>query len=70
MSKKYDPALEPGKLAYRIENAAKAADTPRTALYEAIADGRLRSYKVGRGRYVSAVALREFIAAREAEALA
>lgn len=62
------PALEPGKLAYRVERAADAIGAPRTAVYQAISEGSLRSYKIGRGRYVSAEALREFIASREAEA--
>lgn len=62
------PAFEPGKLAYRVERAADAIGAPRTAIYQAISDGSLRSYKIGRGRYVSADALRQFIAARESEA--
>lgn len=63
-----DATLEPGRLAYRVEKAADAIGAPRTAIYAAIASGNLRSYKVGRGRYVSADALREFIANREGEA--
>lgn len=52
---------------YTIPEAIEALRTSRNTLYQEIAAGRLRTYAVGRRRYISAEAIREYIAAREAE---
>ncbi|MFP5504873.1 MAG: helix-turn-helix domain-containing protein [Gammaproteobacteria bacterium] len=53
--------------AYTIDDATQVLGLSRPTLYREIAAGRLRTYHVGRRRYVSADAVREYIAAREAE---
>lgn len=53
---------------YTIPEAIEALRTSRNTLYEEIAAGKLRTYTIGRRRYVSAEAIREYIRAREAEA--
>lgn len=54
--------------AYTIDDATHVLGISRPTLYREIRDNRLRTYHVGRRRYVSADAIREYIAAREAEA--
>lgn len=53
--------------AYTIDDATQVLGLSRPTLYREISAGRLRTYHVGRRRYVSADAVREYIAAREAE---
>jgi len=55
------------KMAYGIEEAAEAVGITRTRAYQAIADGELRTYKDGRRRMVSARALAEYVAKKEAQ---
>ncbi len=59
------PSLEP--LAFPIEYAAKLLNLSKSALYNRIASGELRSYKVGPKRMISRAALVDFIEARERE---
>jgi len=58
------------RLSWRVDAFADATGMPRSAVYDAIKRGDLRTFKVGRGRYVSCEAGREFIKAREREAAA
>lgn len=54
-------------ITYTIPEAAIALRLSRAYLYRDIAAGRIRSYCVGRRRYISAEAIREYIEQREAE---
>ena len=51
-----------------VDEAAAALNLGRTATYQEISRGQLRSVTVGRRRLIPAAALRDFIAARTAEA--
>lgn len=51
---------------FSIEDAIAALRTSRRTIYDLINRGELRSYTVGKRRYVTAAAIGEFIAAREA----
>ncbi|HAO32711.1 MAG TPA: helix-turn-helix domain-containing protein [Candidatus Competibacter sp.] len=53
------------RLAYNIPDACKVLSTSRQTLYDLINDGRLRSFKEGKRRYVSRAAIDDYIAARE-----
>ena len=55
-------------ITYTVEEAARALRISRGYLYRDITAGRLRTYQIGRRRYVSAEALQEYIRQREAEA--
>ena len=55
----------PQRLAFPIEEACKALATSRQRLYDLINDGRLRSFKEGKRRYVSRKAIEDYIAAQE-----
>lgn len=50
---------------YRVEEAAEALRLSRSALYELIRSGQLRSVKAGRRRLVPVTALTEYIASLE-----
>jgi excisionase family DNA binding protein len=50
-----------------IDQAASALGIGRTALYDELTDGRLRSFKVGRRRLIPASAVAAFIEARAAD---
>jgi excisionase family DNA binding protein len=52
----------PGRL-YSIDEAAEALGIGRSALYDELGAGRLRSVKVGRRRLVPSGALHDFIEA-------
>lgn len=51
------------KLAYTVDSATEVTDLSRTRLFAAIADGSLKSFRVGKRRMVSAAALQEFMEA-------
>ncbi|AMU24298.1 DNA binding domain%2C excisionase family [Mycobacteroides abscessus] len=53
---------------YPLEEVMDRLLVGRTKLYELIASGQLRSFKVGKRRVVSDAALREFIAALDTAA--
>jgi excisionase family DNA binding protein len=53
---------------YRIEEVADLLGLGRTAVFEQLRIGRLRSVKIGRCRRVPAEWLDEFVAALKAEA--
>jgi excisionase family DNA binding protein len=66
-----EPALRPAtadlgrggtKLAYTVEEAARALGTGRTKVFEAIADGRLRAVKFGRRTLVLVEDAKAFLA--------
>jgi len=54
-----------GKFAYRIPEVAHLTSISRSALYEDIRTNRLRSFKKGRTRLVSASAIHEYMARLE-----
>lgn len=56
------------RLAFPIEEACKALATSRQRLYDLINEGRLRSFKEGKRRYVSRSAIEAYIADRERQA--
>lgn len=53
------------KLAYTVEQACEAVGLGRNFLYIAMSEGRLRSFKAGRRRLISAKALMEFVESME-----
>jgi excisionase family DNA binding protein len=52
-------------LLYRVEEAAEALRLSRTAIYELIRSGRLRTVKAGSRRLVPVAALAEYVASLE-----
>ncbi len=52
---------EANKIAYRIDEAVKATGLGRTFLYERIADGTLKSIKVGGRRLIMREDLMRFL---------
>jgi excisionase family DNA binding protein len=50
-------------LVYRVDEAAEALRLSRSAIYELIRSGQLRSVKLGRRRLVPVEALTEYVAA-------
>ena len=50
---------------YRVKEAASILGMSRATLYEELNAGRLRSHRVGRLRYISALAVDEYIAGLE-----
>lgn len=61
------PATVPAVL-YTVDEAADALRLSRSAIYELIRSGRLRSVKSGRRRLVPVVALADYVAGLEAAA--
>lgn len=61
--------LEPTapRLAFPIDEACKALATSRQRLYDLINEGRLRSFKEGKRRYVSRKAIEDYIAGQEGQ---
>lgn len=57
------------RLSYTTDEACAVTGLNRNALYRAMNAGQLNTFKVGKRRMVSALALREFIEAREKEAI-
>lgn len=53
-------------LSHPIEAAIARLGTSRGTLYKLIAAGEIRTYSVGKRRYVTEAALRDFVARREA----
>lgn len=49
------------KLAVTPEEAARLLSIGRSALYELMASGELRSFKIGRSRRVAVSAIEEFV---------
>jgi excisionase family DNA binding protein len=62
MKKNVEPVAP---LLYRVEEAAEALRLSRSALYEVIRSGQLRTVKCGRRRLVPVRALAEYIAILE-----
>jgi hypothetical protein len=60
-----DPTLE--RIAYPIAEGFVKIGIPRTACYRAIATGDLRTFKVGKRRMVTHLALVQYIAHLEAQ---
>ena len=52
---------ETNKIAYRIDEAVKASGLGRTFLYERIADGTLKSIKVGGRRLIMREDLMQYL---------
>ncbi|MGH3427944.1 MAG: helix-turn-helix domain-containing protein [Pseudonocardiaceae bacterium] len=61
-------ATEFGKYLYKIPEAMLLLSMSRSAIYEQIRFGRLRSVQQGRARLISAAALRNYVALLEREA--
>lgn len=62
------PAIAVPALLYSVDEAATALRLSKSALYELIRSGRLRTVKAGRRRLVPVAALAEYIASLEAGA--
>ena len=60
----------PSKVLYRVTEAMAALSMSRSAIYEEIRSGRLRSVKRGRSRLISASAIADYVALLEQEARA
>jgi excisionase family DNA binding protein len=58
----------PGKMLYRATEAMAVLSMSRSAIYDEIRSGRLRSVKRGRSRLISASAIADYIALLEQEA--
>jgi excisionase family DNA binding protein len=56
------------RAAYTVDEVAARNRISRLAVYAEIAAGRLRSYKIGRGRRISADAESDWIRTKEGEA--
>jgi excisionase family DNA binding protein len=52
------------KLAYSINDTAKALSLGRTSIYAMIGDGRLEAFKLGRRTLVKAESIRRLVAAQ------
>jgi excisionase family DNA binding protein len=61
------PTLPAGKLLHTIPSALERLGISRSALYDAINDGRLRALKNGGRTYIADQALVDFVAALEAD---
>ena len=57
----------PGKALYRVTEAMIVLSMSRSAIYEEIRSGRLRSVKRGRNRLISASAITDYVALLEHE---
>jgi excisionase family DNA binding protein len=55
------------RMAYRPNEAARVTGLSRDTIFKSIANGSLRSLKVGTARLITAEALREFLARHEVE---
>lgn len=53
------------RLSFSLTEFCEATGMTRTAAYEAVADGSLRTFKHGRRRFVSAQAAQEWVRAHE-----
>ncbi|MEV1144923.1 helix-turn-helix domain-containing protein [Micromonospora sp. NPDC049799] len=62
-----DASSSVGRLLLRPEQAAEALSIGRTAVFELMRSGRLRSIKVGGRRRIAASALTEFVRQLEEE---
>ena len=51
--------------ALSVEDACKALSTSRQRLYDLINEGRIRSYKEGKRRFISVAAIHDYIGERE-----
>jgi excisionase family DNA binding protein len=60
----------PGKALYRVTEAIAVLSMSRSAIYEEIRAGRLRSVKRGRSRLIAASAIADYVALLEQEARA
>jgi excisionase family DNA binding protein len=63
-------APSPVKQLYRVRDAMTVLSLGRSAIYEQIRSGRLRSVTQGRSRLIPAAAIAEYIALLEREAKA
>jgi excisionase family DNA binding protein len=60
------PVPDVPAVVYRVDEAARAVRLSRSAIYELIRSGRLRSVKLGRRRLIPVGALTEYVASLEA----
>jgi excisionase family DNA binding protein len=57
----------PSKVLYRVAEAMAVLSMSRSAIYQEIRSGRLRSLKRGRSRLISASAITDYVALLEEE---
>lgn len=55
------------KVAYSITEAERALGLSHQSVYNELNAGRLRSFKIGRRRFITEEALRDYVSEREAE---
>jgi excisionase family DNA binding protein len=60
------PVPDVPPVVYRVDEAARALRLSRSAIYELIRSGQLRSVKLGRRRLIPVGALPEYVASIEA----
>ncbi len=60
-------ALSPAKQLYRVRDAMVVLSLGRSAIYEQIRSGRLRSVTQGRARLIPASAIAEYVKLLESE---
>ena len=70
MKAESDQQLAAEKRLYRVRDAMVVLSLGRSAIYEQIRSGRLRSVTQGRSRLIPASAIAEYIALLESEARA
>ena len=63
--RKSSPIAETPLLALSVKGCVRAAELGRTTIYEAIKNGDLKSFKVGRRRLVRVAALEAWLASLE-----
>ena len=68
MSTDTTPARGDDVQLYRVPDAVRVLNLSRTAVFELLRSGRLRSVKQGRTRLIPASAIRDYIALLEREA--
>lgn len=59
-------SIAPAPVTHSVRDAARLLNMSVSTMYELIAEGTIRTYTVGRRRYISHEALRRFVAEREA----
>lgn len=57
------------KAAYSIKEFEQAIGISHSTMYELLAAGEIRTFTIGRRRFISAEALKEFIEKREAASI-
>lgn len=61
------PGADLPPLAHSVESGIKRIHTSRGSFYKLVAAGEIKTFRIGKRRYVSEAALQDFIRRREAE---